>query len=39
MNNYIITFVQQAAEEKSNICDVESGPGCLGSMSVCGTVH
>jgi hypothetical protein len=34
-----ITVVYQAAEEKSNACSVESGPGCLDSMSVCGTAH
>jgi hypothetical protein len=34
-----ITAVYQAAEEKSNGCSVESGPGCLGSMSVCDAVE
>jgi hypothetical protein len=31
--------VHQAAEEKSKGSAVESGPGSLGSMSVCGAVH
>jgi len=32
-------FVYQAAEEKTNDPSVESGPGYLGSMSVCGVVQ
>jgi hypothetical protein len=31
--------VHQAAQERSNGCDVESGPGCLGSMCVRGAVQ
>jgi hypothetical protein len=31
-----ITLVCQAAKGKPNGCCVESGPGCLGLMSVCG---
>jgi len=31
----VVTVVYQAAENKTNGCSVESGPGYLGSMSVC----